>query len=844
MIHLKHSALLVLLATALPAAEQVTTWYPGLVQEGRLIPSAAHLGQDLRVVEVPQDQALFARKQNFGYTPEEVKRYFAAPLRYAVDTTGLDRRLLTPAPKAGQHPRVWFNAEDVPAIRERQKSPAGKAAMDAIRAHLTKLLTGPAATYAAQYTALASGDANVDLYAKEQGDLGFLLPYEAFRCLIDEDQEGGKRIATALATVAPAMAAKVVENVAKAKEAYAKAQATYTANKEAGKPVVPPIDRTNDFNTVGLGATFQGTYGLAYDFAHGFMSEAQRSAVRKTLATATAGMTNIGCEAIPVLRASNHIPWENRLIEAVTAIEGEEGFDPSTYQRCVNAQTNFIATSIYAGGEAFEGWAKNFMFLEHAIVMAKRGNDLVAAANLRATFNQYFVAAMNPWGGGFTFCDSLGGSGIKIARNADVAMYRALFPNDLAGQVIYANQLDGDPAKVIGNQVNTRHPFAVTDALLCAIYATDLPITDLAEARKRISVGRSPTYFSEDTGNLITRSSWEADALYLHYLTRTVPGGHVYADRSHFSLYGLGRFWSIYQGSRQIREQYGPVMRSVVMCDNQGPSTMEGRCAAYVDQPLATLTATDLKDTWNHQKGYVVRAPKGTPTFQHPFTYNHFRLRPSSLPWMDAPIPLLPNWDSSRKPESGDHNDWYLRPIQVQKAFRTASLVRGTHPYVLIADDLQLDQQERTYDWTMVLAPDLVLGAATFTGTPEHPAADIRIDEKSGDRHLLVRVLSATALDAQTPATVDLTPVPNPPQKDLQVNKLHIPSRSARPDYRMLLVPHRTGDALPTTTWSADRTTVTIAWADQRDEVTFTPGKDGRSRLRIARDGKDLLREE
>jgi hypothetical protein len=844
MINNRALALVALLATATTAAEDVAAWYPGLVRDGRLIASASHLGQELRTVEVPQDKALFTRKANFGYSLEDVQRYFAAPLRYAVDTTGLDRHLLTPAPKAGLHPRVWFNAEDLPAIRERQKTAAGMAAMDAIRAHLTKLLTGPSAIYAVAYAALVKGDAKVDLYAQEQGELGFLLPYEAFRCLIDQDQEGGRRIAAALATVAPAMATKVRDNVVKAKDAYTKARAAYTAAKEQGKPVVPPIDRANDFNTVGLAATFQGTYGLAYDFAHGFMSEAQRAAVRRTLATATAGMTNIGCEAIPVLRASNHIPWENRLIEAVTAIEGEDGFDPTTYQRCVSAQTNFVTTGIFPSGEAFEGWAKSFMFLEHAIVMAKRGNDLVAATNLRVAFNDYFVAAMNPWGGGFTFCDSLGGSGIKIARNADVAMYRALFPQDLAGQVIYANQLDGDPKRIIGNQVNTHHPFAVTDALLCAIYATDLPITDLGEARTRISVGRSPTYFSEDTGNLITRSAWDADALYLHYLTRTVPGGHVYADRSHFSLYGLGRFWSIYQNSRQIHEQYGPVMRSVLLCDNEGPSTMEGRCAAFVDRPLATLTASDLTDTWNYQKGYVVRAPKGMPTFQHPFSYNHFRRLPSPQPWMDAPIPLIPNWDSSRKPESGEANDWYRRPLQVQKAFRTASLIRGTHPYVLIADDLQVDNQERNYDWTMVMAPDLVLGAATVTGTPEQPTADIRIDELSGDRHLLVRVMSAAALDAQTPATVDLTPVPNPPMKDLQVNKLHIPSHCVRPDFRMLLVPHRTGEALPTTTWSTDRTTVTIAWSDQRDDVTFTPGKDGRTRIRITREGTDLLREE
>ena len=122
-------------------------------------------------------------------------------------------------------------------------------------------------------------------------------------------------------------------------------------------------------------------------------------------------------------------------------------------------------------------------------------------------------------------------------------MYHALFPKDVAGDFIYRNQIEGDYTKILGGRVNTQHYFAVMDALCCAIYATDLMPTNFDKELATLSDGRPLTYFSEDTCNMITRSAWSKDALYLNYMTRAVPGGHVYCDRSHFSLYGLGRYW-------------------------------------------------------------------------------------------------------------------------------------------------------------------------------------------------------------------------------------------------------------------------------------------------------------
>jgi len=58
---------------------------------------------------------------------------------------------------------------------------------------------------------------------------------------------------------------------------------------------------------------------------------------------------------------------------------------------------------------------------------------------------------------------------------------------------------------------------------------------------------------------------------------------------------------------------------------------------------------------------------------------------------------------------------------------------------------------------------------------------------------------------------------------------------------KILLFPFRSGQPLPITTWNADHSVVTIAWPDQTDMITFTPGKDGRTRFSITRQGKELV---
>jgi len=824
--------IVIALCASLHAANLPTDVYPSLRgPDGKLLPSVAgYLGRDVRIVERKLDPDLLKRRDNFGYSEEEIQKYFSAPIRMVLDETGLDRSFITPVPPPGVHPRVIFNAGDLPGIRKRlETTEAGRSAITGIREHMLKMITGPNAQFADQFQSLVAGKLPESL----DNNVVYCLMYEAFRCLVDKDEAAGRKVAAAIATFSELTRKEIEANRANPRNAQS----------------------INDARIITQGPSREFTLGLSYDFAYNFMTKAQRDKTRKALVDTTAGMTGIGCETLGTLHTgtSNWISWGARALFAICAIEGEPGYDPATFRRFADAQINFI-NSIYPTGEAFEGWGKNFMFLEHLVILAKRGEKLniLGHSAIRAAYNDYFVASMTPWGDSFTFCDSMARSGGKIARNADVLMYRSLFPNDRAGHFVYRNQLGGDYGNVGARTINTRHPFSTMDALCCAIFANDISPMNRDEEFAAVTDDRPLTYFSEDTCNLITRSAWEPDALYLGYLNRAIPGGHQYADRSHFNLYGNGRFWSIYQGSRQIKEQYGPIMRSVVMADGEGPSTAEARCVAVTDAPMATFIVTDLSNPWNFQTTGFTRPPAGTSTMQKELSYNQFRLRRSPLPWMDLPIGGLPDWYSSEKPDARNKADWYRRH-DVRKAFRTIGLVRGKHPYTLMIDDMQIDDKRRNYVWGMTMPPDVSLGAARVTSSlPDAAEADVILTENEQPdlkdarpsakrRHLLVRVLDAAHL-GETPAVVERVAVPNPPQPDVSLNRLHLTSEAVSPGFKLLLFPHLDGQALPVTTWNENRDQVSVSWPGQTDIIRFTTGADGRTRVEMSREGGEAVK--
>jgi hypothetical protein len=774
------------------------------------------------------DPNLLKRHQNFGYADEEIKDYFSYPQRFEYDTTGMALGLIKPPPAPGVHPRVLFYSEDLPALRGKlSETKPGKAQMDAIRKAIQDLITGPKARYGKLYQDAINGIGGKEMIEVEPA---CAIEYEAFRCLIDNDEAGARKVSAALATLAIQESAALDEDFAKEDMSNPR-KSTANVNLAPGEKPFRDYQRTKTITQAGM-------LGLAYDFVYNWMTDAQRDTVRATIAKGSANMTAIGDEGLPAFPAttSNWIPMHMRLILLTLSIEGEPGYDPTTIQRCAAGYRNYLSAGFFPAGEMYESMGKNFICTENLAPIANRGDNLLALKQLRAQVDNYYLAAMDPWGGHFTFYDSLGGRG-NTTPMFDVMVLKHYFPTDPAIDFVYRNTV-GENYETFCKPVHFGHPFHLNDGLIQAIFGDEYDETKTwDQAQAAATAGKPLTYFSVDTGNMITRSEWSRDALQLHFLTRCVAGGHQYCDRTHFSLNALGRYWAIYKPLRQVEEHYSPKNRSVILIDGKGPGMATSRCVDMEDNAEATFIAADARTAYNYTTGGNNRFPKGGE--QVPFTANDFRLVKSDKPWMNLKWSDLPNWQTSMK-----GSELWLPINTVRRAFRTAGLVRGKHPYALIVDDFQQDNTAHDYQWGMILEDDLVQDSVATASDGASFRNDVILGapgDKEG-RFLLVRVLNADGLaDPKVPASIEKYELPNPPQRDISIQRLEITSHSVAPNFKVLLFPYRKGEELPVTTWSPNHQTVTIAWKDQTDQIKFDPGADGRTRLAIARGQGQLI---
>jgi HEAT repeat protein len=758
-----------------------------------------------------------------GYTPEEIERYFPrVELRY--DTEGLAVSRLTAPPEPYVHPRVFFNPEDLPDMRMRlSETKIGRAAMGAIRDLLTRRLTGAAAQYAKDYADLAAGRIE-RLDWPEHWPLISLLTYEAFRCLIDEDGQAAQKLADATVNYA-----KLVDLSMK------------------------QIRATNDYQAA-YPYTYHENLGYIYDFLYNYMTKEQQDKVRDTIAQATEGKTIFSADSLPAFPAntSNWIPMHMGIMPLVLSIEGEDGYDPSVYARLVEAYTKWFAMGIFPDGAPFEGMGKGHFGMKGLIPMAKRGDMLIACESARNHISKFYLYAMQPFGGDhFTWDESWGGTNCG-APYADVFVMKYAFPDDANVEFVYRNHV-GENYEIFSN-VNIDFPWASWNPLYRAMFVVPYDETlSYKEALDR--VGSEPlSGFFNSRGLVSARSDWTEDALQLLFQPRSVPGGHTYADRNTFTLSGLGRVFAeaiVLDGSSFLGTVEESRYHNVVTIDDVGQAyrhTPPGVMVAYQDSETATFAVGDARYAYSYRLG------EGIPIEMTP---NDFRLEKSELPWMGLPWSDLPHWLTSQKGATGHntaHSVWTpWNPVE--RAYRTAGLVRGDHPYVLIMDDIKKDDRVHLYKWIMQVPDDLNVVAmyavdtkagnmhADYKGFDPNYAADIILGDGQ-NRRLLIRVLQNNKAPDVGHNTLEGQPgVLETYLKDMRWHRpgkrVVIPSRSVSPDFKVLLFPHRAGEQLPQTFWTG--TELTIRWRDQEDVYQFGRNEDGRTVFTMTRDGQEVI---
>ncbi len=786
-----------------------------------------------------------------GYSAEEISRFFP-PVQLAIDRAGFAEGRFRSPPAPGVHPRVYFNPEDLPDIRRRaRETEPGRILAARLRQECAMALRAEPAEAARQkfvslrdsYRDLVAGRASPALQplAPDGRRLGNLITLEAFRTLLDEDAGAGRDCATALVSFL----------------------------RQYDGPARERIRREADFQPI-VSLVFFGNFGMAYDCLYPVMNDAQRREVRAFLGLITRGKTSTGMKSLPAFPAntSNWIPFHASLLTNVLAIEGEEGFDPLVYQGMVETIRKWLALGAFPSGALWESMGKNELGAEYLIPLAKRGEPLLAAPPARNHVGNFYLQVMQPYGREWTWFTDHGGSHGK-ASFIDVEVLKYAFPGDPAIDFVYRNMTLEDYSYFTTLRWNTQGagPLNAVAHVLRVVMAEPHHGGSWEAGLRAATRERPPAYFDDDLGCLIARSGWGRDAVQLIFQPRHVPDGHSQAERGMFTFSALGRNWvekvansggSFAGNSAESRFQ------SVVLIDDVGQGvnhTPSGRSVALADTAAATFLATDLRDAYDWKLG-------GPQLWDR--TPNDRRLAPSPRPWMSLPWRDLPHWLHGGRSEVvapkekfnrfGSVAEWN----PVRRAFRTAGLVRGSLPYVLIWDDIQKDDAEHAYSWLMQLADDLELVESKqvdFTAGQKLEwykddtrgfRADLVLaprDERQDPRgrRLLVRVLQNNR--SQNPRVAPIQPGwVETYQKDIRGQRdlglgrrLVIPSRSVAPDYKVMLFPHHAGQALPVTTWNESRTVLTIEWADRVDTWTFQSGADGRTRATLSQAGATRL---
>jgi len=796
-----------------------------------------------------------------GYSPDELRSWFppieewpVAPKPGKLADTFAAERFKAP-PKPGVHPRIYFGPDDLPAIRTRlEQTQVGRLQMAAIRGRLLQVSPRredwesvpykpkqedyeryasrgmhiePRMGYRGPWmggwvNALAAGRVPDDLEKawdehpnkNSKRYLMHLMPYEAFRCMIDEDEAGGKRIAAAAAT----LCARHLKSLDR-------------------------FTRTSDWQAVYAWLSSH-SIGLTYDWAHRWMTDAQRDTVRKTIAAVTRGKAYLGLDHPPGFpgNTSNWNIIHANLLPLVLAIEGEEGYDAAVAQRIVEGLRKWVYVASGPQGAPFEGLNKSAYGAQWLLPLAGRGAPFLGTEYARNHARKFLLHTMVPWGGEHVVETGIGG------LRADIRFFKFAHPKDPVIDILYAATVrERFAPDARGSWPNIR----TTYAPLWTLFVADDPIGaqgasyDFEKAYDRVLAqlrkDEPLTWFSDYRGLVISRSAWSRDALHLCFEPRHVPGGHTRASRNEFVLSGLGRLWA----HRTVAVEDTSELHSVVLVDGKGQGKSGGRCpagrtVAFADSPLATFAAADA--AWAYSR-LLVSADKANaqPVPESP---NDHRLARSPLPWMSKPWSVLPNWATGCKPapgkDPGGHGHW-VPYNPVAHAYRTCGLVRGEHPYVLVLDDLRRDDAEHLYEWLMQVPGDLVLDTIALDAKSQSQEFDVILKPQSEDdgRRLLVRVLQAgdgpAGLASCRHGTRLETYGGEHRRRVTLYKRLVLPLRAATAHYKVLLFPHRERQKLPLTTWDAKRTELSIVWPDQQDVYSFGPPEKERTTFTLRR---------
>ncbi|WP_146399907.1 hypothetical protein [Planctomycetes bacterium CA13] len=756
------------------------------------------------------------------------------PIRVAYDTTGL--RSISPAPAPGIHPRMLKSPDDRPEmVRIYRTTPQGQrmyAMMigwcDILKGKIHSLdqcpkneLDQPLAAYqrshfgelADQYQRILAGD--LAGYEPSLNDYVMgCMALEAYRCWIEDDAASGKELARAMVNIA-----------------------------KSASDGIKPGDHVGEIGAYNM--------GFCYDFNYNFMADDQRDVVRSVIAKISAHQSHYGAFLPSEATTSNWCALDSFLPLTLLAIEGEEGFNRDYYDGWKRAYYNFLTYGWYASGAGYEGLGKNYQFVTTLIALAKRSEPLVGHPHVRAYGERFLPSMSLPNQQGFVAYDDWGGTGADTVVGDyrfninDVVGLKWLYPQSKPIDYVWRAYF----GKNYERYTDLR-PAGYFSSAMIAVLFPSVPLGDGEPSADAAGLQRS--FFAPQRGLMVTRSDFTSDALYLQMHTRQDLGGHTHADRTSFMLAGLGRLWSpilSMSGGSRFGNIVETRFHSNILIDDMGQGASGGwapqpaRVMDYVDNGGGTFCVGDAKYAydwiWMRDGADDESSMLGQGWQKVSETPNDFQYRPVDLPWMNQ------SWyDRAHWLRPGESQRCVKKPFNpVQRAFRTAGIVRGKHPYALVIDDIQKDDQVHNFKWLMQLSDDLeIIGRYQFS--EDSPITAMVLGAPDDDRQLWVCILQSDRDDTLH----RYSDIGRVEQYMGNVRwggaskRLVIESWAKSPEYKVLLWPFRNRERLPEANWNAEKETVTIQWADQVDTITFASSEANRTTFTVMRDEQEVVK--
>ncbi len=812
----------------------------------------------------PIDEQAGGFTYNWANYDDSETNGFGAASMVNFDFTGV--RSISHAPPVGVHPRIFFNPEDIPAIKNRwENTPSGAAAFAQIHAYTMLLNLGYVSggyNHNSAYGRDAFGNKYID-------NAGFWDGSGAYNLLVAEDAtvwttyssiNNRHRTACLMAMEALECLVYTGTNDPDTGEAYDDRAAdlatamAFWASLVIGDATVNPDGQNFNY--------FGGTHmALCYDLNYNAMTTAQRDVVRQALAQITPTVPRYGENLASYATASNWTTLNSFEIICNLAIEGEAGYKPDLTFHWMRTAYNFLNYGWYPSGAGLEGLGKNYQFVTTLVACAKRGYSLLGHPHVRAYGQDFLPAITQPFGHGFTSYDVWGGSGYDEEKGgykfsaADAVGLKWAFPNDASVDFVWRNYIEKwyfiNSEGYVYQQIRPDDSY-YNYLIPAAIFTSDYN-TGSWDSQNATAQHNTTDYFAPDRGLAVLRSGFTDEDLAVQFHCRQDMGGHTHGDRNDFTLSGLGRMW--------VKKTYGgspfqpTYFHSCVLIDDLGMGVGDpdgdkcrqpGTILAYQPTSDFSMVAGDATYAYTWEWHWQARDNNsdhswlGSNNWEAVTeTLNDFQYQQNPLPHYNIPMYDFAHWSTPFHYER-----MVKRPYNpMERVMRSVGMIKGAHPYALIVDDVQKDGNVHNYKWVAQIARDLTIESTSINLVDNNYECDIILEEPSatGNRRLLVRVLQNSGYNGSTPPgyidELDYigffngnTYNSNP---NWVRNRLVIENNSISPDFKVLLFPYEVGDPLPLTTWNPTHDTLTVSIGTQINTIAFEAVPNDRTLIHL-----------